>query len=290
MSGSKFKRCLWLVNTIRSFGPISFEDISRRWEFSPLNDYKSPLSKKSFHNYCNGILDFFNIRIICERRGGYKYRLEKNDTSDWTMSLVEALCMANDTEMSKRVVDCNVRYPLVADPQSLGIIFEAARNNLPISFSWYVKRKIENFYPAFFIKVGQRWYIIGFFTGYSQLQIVPFKLDAMSEVKVCEGAEKVEPPRNFDINEYLAYISETKSNETYGRYYTEESLRDICTSSEEQLKEHVTDAYFRHLANLEFFSRVPKGATLYTAGAYYQTEIDPKWVEGIKVLSDEDVE
>lgn len=290
MSVSKVRRCIWLVDTIRTHGPISFEDISRKWESASFNDEKEPLSKKSFHNYIEAIADMFPLRVVCERKGGYKYRLEYNDSDDWTMVLVEALCMANDTEMSNRVVDYNIRYPLVSDTQTLGLIFDAARNHLPISFSWYIKLKIDNFYPAYFIKTGQRWYILGFFTGYSKPQIVPFELVGMSDITIGEGTAKLEPPRNFDINEYLAYISETKSNDTFGKYYTEESLHEICADTEKELKEHLSDAYFRHLANLEFFNRLPKGTAIHAAGAYYQTKIDPKWEEELNELSltDED--
>lgn len=40
MPASQFKRYIWLVDTIRSAGRISRQDIDRRWANSSLNDTK----------------------------------------------------------------------------------------------------------------------------------------------------------------------------------------------------------------------------------------------------------
>ena len=289
MSVSKVRRCIWLVTTIRTHSPISFDDLSWRWEKASFNDDKEPLYKKSFHNYVEAIYDMFGIRVVCERKGGYKYRLEYEGTDDQTAALIEALCMANDTEMSRRVVDYNVRYPL-AETKSLGLVFDAARNNLPITFSWYIKRKIEGFYPAYFIKVEQRWYVIGFFAGYSEQQIVPFELMWMSDIYIMEESARMSPPKGFDIEKYLEFISEKESNDTFGKYYSEESLREVCADTEKEFKEHISDAYFHHLINLEFFNRIPKGTSVYNVEAYYQRKADQTMKEELNALSlsDED--
>lgn len=279
MSVSKVRRCIWLVTTIRTHSPISFEDLSREWEKNDtLNYSKEPLSKKSFHNYVDAVLDMFNIRIVCDRKGGYKYRLDTDAYSDtWTSSLIDTLCLLNDTEMRKRIVDCNTQYPMT-NPETLRTVYDAARNHLPISFSWFGDDVIDNFYPAYLIKVRQKWYVVGYFTNYSQRQIVPFGLLWMSKVKIINDAPKADPPKDFDINEYLEFLKEKDANKTFGKYYTDQHLKELCEGEggEKNLKDELFDSYYVHLGTMEYHYFIPRGTALCAAEAYYEKKLPPE--------------
>lgn len=74
MSFSLLKKYIWLVDTIRSVGHISREDISRKWSYSSVNEKKEPeYSESTFHRNINEIRSLFNIDIQCNRTTGHYY-------------------------------------------------------------------------------------------------------------------------------------------------------------------------------------------------------------------------
>ena len=273
MATTSFKRCLWLINTVRTFGPISFDDISRRWENSALNDSGEPLAKKTFHNHCDAIAEMFDIIIACERKNGYKYYIEcENQIDKWSASLIDTFCMqvsvASDPKMKNRLIDYNTNYALIP-PRTLNLVFEAIRSRLPITFMQMDKWTFNAFYPMFLIKVKQRWFVIGMFNNYKDRQIVPFELMWMSDVQILEDAKALEPPKDFDINKYMDYLIAKDSNMTFGQYYNEQTLRGFCEGTEKDLKKAVFDAYFVYLGSLEYLNSLPRGTAIKTAEIYY---------------------
>lgn len=78
MSANLFNRYVWLLEQVGR-GSKTFEDISRAWERSSLNDRPGEsLPKRTFHNHIKEIGEIFKIDIKCNPHGGYKYRLESN--------------------------------------------------------------------------------------------------------------------------------------------------------------------------------------------------------------------
>ena len=79
MAAHLFKRYVWLLEQI-SKGGKTFSDISRAWEYSPLNGLPgTPLPKRTFINHIEEIKEMFGLDIKCQRQGGYKYVLEDNE-------------------------------------------------------------------------------------------------------------------------------------------------------------------------------------------------------------------
>ena len=70
-----FKTYVWLIDTIYRHGPVSLEELGRRWLQSSLCD-GNPLSRTSFNRHREEIEDAFGIRIVCDRRNGWRYSLE----------------------------------------------------------------------------------------------------------------------------------------------------------------------------------------------------------------------
>ena len=144
MSQSKFKRCLWLVNTVRSFGPLTFEAISRRWESSSLNDDGEPLSKKSFHNYIDAVAEMFDINIVCERKNGYTYHIDiENHQDRWIANFIDSLILQSaisvEPDLRSRILDYDVTY---ASTPSIGTIFDALSSRRPISFHLWINMEV----------------------------------------------------------------------------------------------------------------------------------------------------
>ena len=78
MAKDYFNRYVWLIDLIMRYGHISFQDISKHWERSSLNDKGEPLAERTFHNHRDAILQTFGIEINNDRTLGY-YILNKED-------------------------------------------------------------------------------------------------------------------------------------------------------------------------------------------------------------------
>lgn len=86
------KRYLWLINTLKSNGEMTFDEIAEHWEHSSFNDNGSVLTKRTFYNHCQAVARHFGIDIECRRgRGMNLYSIanpetiEKNTLTKWAL-------------------------------------------------------------------------------------------------------------------------------------------------------------------------------------------------------------
>lgn len=115
MANNLFKKYLWLINTIRTFGPISYEEINALWLRSQLNEYGEELPKKTFRNHLEAIQKTFNLEIVCERIGGYKYSIREDEQQDhWMSAFLNTLsiqtAIEEDSHMKDRIINYDVKY------------------------------------------------------------------------------------------------------------------------------------------------------------------------------------
>lgn len=57
------KRYLWLIDTLKRNGELTFEEISDKWDNSSVNDNGIVLTKRTFYNHCQAIARHFGIDI-----------------------------------------------------------------------------------------------------------------------------------------------------------------------------------------------------------------------------------
>lgn len=101
MAKGFIRRCIWLIDTIRSANGITYEEINRKWTRSALNDDGRDWRKRTFFQNLNDIREEFNIEITCDRRDN-KYYLEEEISEYGSIhsTLVDALVLNNAiTEM-----------------------------------------------------------------------------------------------------------------------------------------------------------------------------------------------
>lgn len=86
------KRYLWLVDTLKDGGEMTYDEIADKWERSSVNDNGTVLSKRTFYNHCQAIARHFGIDIECRRgRGLNLYRIanpeaiEENSLVKWAI-------------------------------------------------------------------------------------------------------------------------------------------------------------------------------------------------------------
>lgn len=68
MSVVQYKKYFWLVDTIRSAGKITKEQIDRKWSGSRYNDsHETSIPDTSFYRIRRDIEELFDIEILCDR-------------------------------------------------------------------------------------------------------------------------------------------------------------------------------------------------------------------------------
>lgn len=202
MAGNIFSRYLWLVNVIRSHAPITYKEISRRWEDASCNDYPgSPLPLKTFHRHCEKIAEIFGVEVVCDPKNGYTYSLDESYQKDrWISGFLDNLSIQNaieeDSSMRDRIlVKSGERNPYLTD------IIEYIKKRELISFRYHLSMadirndedateeeknisdfdvKYEKFLPLGIVYIGSTWFVI--FGANDGVRISVFRLQMLHDI------------------------------------------------------------------------------------------------------------
>ncbi|MBD5253274.1 MAG: WYL domain-containing protein [Barnesiella sp.] len=86
------KRYLWLIDTLKRNGEMTYDEIADKWSKSSINDNGSELSKRTFYNHCQAIARHFGIDIVCRRGRGLNLysitnpeAIEENSLTKWAL-------------------------------------------------------------------------------------------------------------------------------------------------------------------------------------------------------------
>ena len=218
------KKYIWLITTIRNAGSLSFERINEQWMRSHLNHYSEPLSKKTFRNWIQSIADSFNIEIVCERKGGYKYHIKEDYGHDkWLSNYLDTLSIqASITEddcLKDRIADYDRQYnPLLpklahyiklrcATKIHVFLSFEKARLNPETADYVDIDHTYYNYYPLAILQVNMKWYLVGIFLSRTgkpwHKRISSYMVEHIAEIEIRDGVSAPDYPEDFSLNEYL---------------------------------------------------------------------------------------
>lgn len=211
------------MDTIKSFGPITYDRINRLWKKSSLNEYGEDLPKRTFRNQLNAIADLFDIEILCDRKNGYSYYIGKNLSSDkWTNDYLNSMLfqfsLHDDKKMKEVVYDIDNENDI---DERLYFILECIKNHLVISFTYKcsyaslredpayinVPDRIEKYTglaPIALVHADRIWYVIGCFIDTNK--IVPIQLHRICEPFVNDDIT-YEPDPGFSARNYVASYS-----------------------------------------------------------------------------------
>lgn len=222
MAGNKLNRYLWLINTIRTLGPISYDQINECWLRSNLNEFGDGLPKKTFRNHLEAIQEIFNLEIVCERIGGYKYSIREDEQQDhWMSAFLNTLsiqtAIEEDPHMKDRIINYDVKYNLL-----LPLMVQLIKHRAVIQFRIFISlgearndpsmRGCDDinytychYCPLGMLQVAEHWYIVGIFSDKSKYAgcIGTFRFDDMSEVCEMVGETVANYPENFSLKKYI---------------------------------------------------------------------------------------
>lgn len=161
------KRYLWLIDTLKRNGEMTFEEISDKWDSSPVNDNGSVLTKRTFYNHCQAIARHFGIDIECRRgRGLNQYRItnpeaiEENTLTKWAL---DSFSLGELLLGNANIADKILLEDIPSGREWLEPILTALQQNRKIELRYenFVGVKFSGTISPLCIKLfKRRWYVL----------------------------------------------------------------------------------------------------------------------------------
>lgn len=199
------KRYLWLIDTLKRNGELTFEEISAKWDSSSANDNGSKLTQRTFYNHCQAVARHFGILIECRRgRGLNLYRIvnpeaiEENSLTKWALdsfSLGELL-LGNSAISDKILLE-----EIPSGREWLESVLYALQHNkeLEIEYENFVGVKFSGRVKPLCVKLfKRRWYVLTLLDN-NRKRI--FSLDRVINLKVSDTTFNY--PTDFVAVEYF---------------------------------------------------------------------------------------
>lgn len=204
MSANIFARYVWLIDIIRRYGRISYNDINRLWMRSGLND-GTELSRRMFHRHRIQIEETFGVVIECEKTSPYRYyianerALADDGLRSWLIDTFAVDNLLRNTRLHDRVL-------LEKVPQEgkrfLTNLMEALESNKTVAINYhtdYSPTAGETTVEPYCLKMHQRrWYLVGKNNGMIKI----YALDRITSCTIFEHTFSL--PEGFSAEEYFA--------------------------------------------------------------------------------------
>lgn len=203
MAKDYFNRYVWLIDLIMRYGHISFQDISKHWERSSLNDKGEPLAERTFHNHRDAILQTFGIEINNDRTLGYyilnKEDLEGDGIRKWLFDSISMYNLLNrSTNLRNKILFERVPSSQPWLEVIVNAIAEGKAIEVSYQASWSDKPHIYCMHPYCLKLFKQRWYVIARRDEFDNPYV--YALDErMKDIKILN--KKLEIPKDFDAKE-----------------------------------------------------------------------------------------
>ena len=217
MAANLFGRYVWLMDILRRYKRLTFQEINELWQESGLG-YGEELPLKTFHNHKKAIKDIFDVYIECDRKDGYRYyidepeRIEGNNLRSW---LISSYATLNQIQADNKLEDRIIFEEIPSGQTWLTCIADAMRRNhvLSITHQGFGKPEPSTFdiEPYFLKVVKRRWYVVARSPYYSERNkeqgvkpsdvYLVYALDRISDIQDTGRTFKVK--KNFDVHSYF---------------------------------------------------------------------------------------
>lgn len=168
MAKNYFRSYIWLLDTLRSRGPLTLAQLSALWERSAVNEDGRPLPPRTFANHIEAIADVFGIDIVCDRRDS-TYRIanggDLEDSSGIRSWMLDALSVNALLNESARIRDRIIFEDVPSGHRFLDPVIRAIRDGRKLRVLYKGYRMAEEMTfeiePWFIREHKRRWYLYG---------------------------------------------------------------------------------------------------------------------------------
>lgn len=210
MISKTYYRYIWLLDTLLTSSPLTYDEISMLWEDCPAFD--GPLPLRTFHEHRKGIKEMFGVDIECDRSKGNVYYvknpevLDKNKLAKW---LLRKYSIPQDFATFNGMKDRILLEEIPLGHSYLDGIIEAMQQNveLQIDYQRYMNEQEEHLQTfhilPYALKVfNRRWYLLGYLKEREALRTIA--LDRILNIEVLKTI--FELPSDFDARKYFADV------------------------------------------------------------------------------------
>lgn len=200
-SSEIFKEYVWLVNTIRRAGRITFEELSLKWEGSALNDGKQ-LARSTFNRHRSAVERMFGIVIDCDRGSNTYYIADAEDVPgkavrDWMVSTLAV----NNLVVEGRSIQNRIHLEKIPFAgETLETIISAMKEGREVDLvyrSYGAASRNLSVRPYAIRLYRQRWYLLAHFDDKFRL----FSFDRVLNASISDN--RFEMPGDFDTESYF---------------------------------------------------------------------------------------
>ena len=217
MAANLFGRYVWLMDILRRYKRLTFQEINELWQESSLG-YGEELPLKTFHNHKKAIKDIFDVYIECDRKDGYRYyidepeRIEGNNLRNW---LISSYATLNQIQADNKLEDRIIFEEIPSGQTWLTCIADAMRRNhvLSIMHQGFGKPEPSTFEiePYCLKVVKRRWYVVARSPYYSERNkeqgvkpsdvYLVYALDRISDIQ--DTGKTFKMKKDFDVHSYF---------------------------------------------------------------------------------------
>lgn len=202
----QLKKHIWLINTIRRYGKISFRELSDLWERDKeMSDY-TPLHRATFNRWREDIRSKLGIDIDCQKAGGYLYYITNpGDIDDDRLKrwMLDTFSVGNLVEDNLSLRNRIIVEEIPSGQLYLTPIVEAMKENkvIGITYNSFRTGKIHtSSVEPYCLKLFEgRWYLLAIPTLKKQLRI--YGLDRIQSLTILEDTFKMQ--KDFSAAEYF---------------------------------------------------------------------------------------
>lgn len=210
MISKTYHKYIWLLNTLLTSRPLTFDEVNMLWEDCPAND--GPIPLRTFHEYRKGIKEMFGVDIECDRSKNVYYVknpevLDNNKLAKW---LLRKYSIPQDFATFNGMKDRILLEKIPMGRAFLDIVMEAMRTNaeLRIDYQRYQHGQHEEHLRTFTMQpyalkvYSRRWYLLGFLKEDNDIRTIA--LDRVIDMEALPS--KFEMPADFDARKHFANV------------------------------------------------------------------------------------
>lgn len=201
-----FKRYIWLIELLKRFGELTFNEIAEKWESAYINDTGNNLTKRTFYNHCQAIFMNFGIDIVCRRGRGNNVYFIKNpeaiDSSSLIKWAIDCISVSELIYENRSIADKILLEEIPAGIEWQETILESLKENVIIKIDYqnFFGKSLEDEIAPLCLKLfKRRWYVV------AQVPSGAKHIFALDRVKDIEPTDKsFEYPHDFSPHDFFS--------------------------------------------------------------------------------------
>ena len=206
MAVTETNKLVWLVNTIRSAGKISYQRINEKWQKDRISEGQE-LPRRTFHKWKHDLEDRFKIYIENENCGDYRYYIDEHLSKIGDDSLMrwifDTQTVSNQLIENQKISDRIILEDIPSGQKYFQPIADAMKDNRLIHITYYNywrEDEREHYLMPLCLKLfRQRWYLVA--KEQAKGFIATFCLDRIRDFRFSN--DTFEYPKDFSPKKFF---------------------------------------------------------------------------------------